>query len=161
MLSEYQMRVYQYPNGDSFDWVVEYPDLPGCIGTGDTIEDAIEDAKISKDLWIEAANGIDKEIPLPSDSFSIEYSGKFNIRIPKSLHRELVLRAEEEGVSLNALCSSILARGVYRCSQENTYVRTAKTSVKTHSNNSDDGDWLSETQPSIINYSDYLKSSCF
>ncbi len=113
MSYEYQMRVYQYPNGDSLDWVVEYPDLPGCIGTGDTIEEAIEDAKFGKDMWIEAATKIGKEIPTPSNSYSIEYSGKFNIRIPKSLHRDLVLKAEEEDVSLNALCSTLLARGVY------------------------------------------------
>jgi hypothetical protein len=32
-----------------------------------------------------------------------EYSGKFNVRIPKSLHAALVSEAEAEGVSLNQL----------------------------------------------------------
>jgi hypothetical protein len=38
-----------------------------------------------------------------------EYSGKFNVRIPKSLHAALVSEAEAEGVSLNQLVLAKLA----------------------------------------------------
>ena len=38
-----------------------------------------------------------------------EYSGKFNVRIPKSLHALLVSEAEAEGVSLNQLVLAKLA----------------------------------------------------
>ena len=38
-----------------------------------------------------------------------EYSGKFNVRIPKSLHAALVIEAEAEGVSLNQLVLAKLA----------------------------------------------------
>jgi hypothetical protein len=38
-----------------------------------------------------------------------EYSGKFNVRIPKSLHAALVSEAEVEGVSLNQLVLAKLA----------------------------------------------------
>lgn len=38
-----------------------------------------------------------------------EYSGKFNVRIPKSLHAALVSEAEAEGVSLNQLVVAKLA----------------------------------------------------
>jgi antitoxin HicB len=69
---DYQMRVYQYPNGDTFDWVVDYPDLPGCVGAGDTVEEAIAEAKISKELWLEAAAKIGMAIPEPSTSFADE-----------------------------------------------------------------------------------------
>lgn len=37
------------------------------------------------------------------------FSGKFNVRLPESLHRELALAAAEEGVSLNRLVSDRLA----------------------------------------------------
>lgn len=36
-------------------YVVSYPDLPGCITCGDTIEDAMNNAKDAKKAWIEAA----------------------------------------------------------------------------------------------------------
>ena len=42
--------------------------------------------------------------PLPKD-----YSGKFNVRIPKSLHAALATEAEAEGVSLNQLVVAKLA----------------------------------------------------
>lgn len=38
-----------------------------------------------------------------------EYSGKFNVRLPKSLHAALVSEAEAEGVSLNQLVVAKLA----------------------------------------------------
>jgi predicted HicB family RNase H-like nuclease len=47
------------------------------------------------------------EAELPSPR---EYSGKVNIRMPRSLHRDLVRRAEREGVSLNQLMVVLLAR---------------------------------------------------
>ena len=40
------------------------------------------------------------------------YSGKVNLRMPKSLHRDLARRAEEEGVSLNQFMVVTLARAV-------------------------------------------------
>lgn len=41
-----------------------------------------------------------------------EYSGKVNLRMPKSLHRDLARRAQEEGVSLNQMIVTALARSV-------------------------------------------------
>jgi predicted HicB family RNase H-like nuclease len=38
------------------------------------------------------------------------FSGKFNVRVPESLHRELAVSAAQEGVSLNRLISDRLAR---------------------------------------------------
>jgi hypothetical protein len=38
-----------------------------------------------------------------------EYSGKFNVRLPKSLHAALAQEAEAEGVSLNQLVVTKLA----------------------------------------------------
>lgn len=45
----------------------------------------------------------------PLQPISKEYSGKFNVRIPKSLHAALALEAEDEGVSLNQLVLTKLA----------------------------------------------------
>ena len=42
---------------------------------------------------------------------STKYSGRFVVRIPPSLHRVLRKEAEDRGISLNAHCSDLLARG--------------------------------------------------
>jgi predicted RNase H-like HicB family nuclease len=47
--------------------------------------------------------------PVPEPIADRRYSGKFNIRVPESLHRELALAAAEEGVSLNRLVSDRLS----------------------------------------------------
>lgn len=40
------------------------------------------------------------------------YSGKFTVRLPKSLHQALVDRADREGVSLNLFVTNALSRTV-------------------------------------------------
>lgn len=86
------------------------PDLPGCMTWADTFEELgpmIEDAKLA---WIEDAIEDGDPIPVPRDVG--EFSGKVNLRMPKSLHRDLVYRAEAEGVSLNQYMTTALARSV-------------------------------------------------
>jgi len=46
--------------------------------------------------------------PLPEPISTRVYSGKFNLRIPPELHRQLVLEAAEAGISLNRLASDRL-----------------------------------------------------
>ena len=50
---DYAMKVYpmHLENGKT-EWCVEYPDLKGCVGGGDTIEEAIADAEASKNAYL-------------------------------------------------------------------------------------------------------------
>ena len=91
-------------------YYAQYPEL-GAHGDAPTIEEAVREANVSKELMLESylEHG---DYPIPEPHSSKDYSGKFNVRVPKSLHRELVERAQEEGVSLNALVSSLLQRGL-------------------------------------------------
>ncbi len=74
-------------------------ELDGCQSTGETIGELYENLNEAMEGYIEVklANGL--TIPEPKE-FE-EYSGKFNLRIPKSLHRKLAMEASQEGVSLN------------------------------------------------------------
>jgi predicted HicB family RNase H-like nuclease len=47
-----------------------------------------------------------------SDDQYMKFSGKFTVRLPKSLHQALVERAEKEGVSLNLFVTNALSRTV-------------------------------------------------
>jgi len=80
-------------------YAVEIEDLPGCYSQGETIAEAMKMIEEARHLWIEVAYEDGLEIPLPRSD--IGYSGKFNVRIPKSLHRKLDKQAKKEGVSLN------------------------------------------------------------
>jgi antitoxin HicB len=91
-------------------YIVRFPDLPGCFTQVDTFDEIGPMAAEIKGLWLETA--VDHGHEIPSPSFPEEYSGKFNVRLPKSLHRRLAERADEEGVSLNQLVVSLLSEGV-------------------------------------------------
>lgn len=74
-------------------------EFDGCMGTGDTYAEAYQDVLEAMRGWIETKveNGFD--VPLPMDTE--KYSGKFVVRLPKTLHQELSIKAAKEGVSLN------------------------------------------------------------
>ena len=47
--------------------------------------------------------------PIPEPISTRKYSGKFMVRIPPNLHRNLALQAAEDGISLNRLASDKLS----------------------------------------------------
>lgn len=115
MGKNYPMRIYTDESVEVIEWIAEYPDLPGCIGVGDTMEEALAEAESNKKLWIEAAKKMGADVPEPSEIFSNDFSGKFNIRLPKFLHKALALKADEEDTSLNQLCLAYLSMGLAKC----------------------------------------------
>ena len=106
MQLSYKMEIIEdkYEGG----FVVKYPDLPGCISCGETLENAIENAKDAKKVWIAAALEDNIEIPMPDDIDN--YSGQFKLRMPKSLHKSLSEHAKREGISMNQYCIFLLSR---------------------------------------------------
>ena len=89
-------------------YVVSFPDLKGCITSGSTVEQAVENANDAKREWIAAALEDGYEVPEPTSSD--EYSGQFKLRIPKSLHRQLAEHSKREGISMNQYCLYLLTR---------------------------------------------------
>jgi antitoxin HicB len=64
--------------------------------------------------WIGTAQEFGDPVPPPSRAQDETYSGRWNMRVPKSLHRRLAERAKAEGVSLNTLAVTLLAEGLGR-----------------------------------------------
>ncbi|MDI6915732.1 MAG: type II toxin-antitoxin system HicB family antitoxin, partial [Desulfitobacteriaceae bacterium] len=90
----------------------EIPDLPGCISQGETVEEAVSMIEDAKRGWLEVALEQGAEIPEPTAMVSADYSGKFNVRVPKSLHKSLVENAKTENVSLNQLVVYHLSKSI-------------------------------------------------
>lgn len=97
---------------DDGEWVVSIPDLPGCLSQGETVEEALRMIREAQRLWLQVALEDGRPIPEPSGIEDEPYSGRFNIRVPKTVHRDLVHAAEAEGVSLNLFIATALARAV-------------------------------------------------
>ena len=88
-------------------YVISFPDLPGCITVGETIETAVANAIDAKKAWLEAAIEDGIEIRKP-DSLD-DYSGQFKLRMPRSLHRSLAENSKKEGISMNQYCVYLLS----------------------------------------------------
>lgn len=91
-------------------WFVRVKELPGCMSQGDTPEEAMAMIADAMALWLETA--LDHGMAIPEPRTDEDYSGKFVVRLPKSLHRKLVEQAEEDGVSLNQWIVAALAEMV-------------------------------------------------
>lgn len=89
-------------------YVISFPDLPGCITCGDTIESAISNANDAKKEWLLAA--MEEGIDIYEPNSLQEYSGQFKLRLPKSLHRSLSEHSKREGVSMNQYCVYLLSK---------------------------------------------------
>jgi len=106
----YTIEVFRDDNQDHPGWVARVVELPGCITQGDTFSELGEMLEDVMRSWIQTALADGVEIPEPRPAEN--YSGKFIVRVPKSLHRELAETAEREGVSLNAFVIAALSKAV-------------------------------------------------
>jgi antitoxin HicB len=80
------------------------PDMPSIFTGGVTEIEALKNAKAAIKEYLEICKK--DKLPIPQSK-----SGKFNVRVPKDLHRELARKAAEQGVSLNQLIVYLLGRG--------------------------------------------------
>ena len=91
-------------------WFAQIKELPNCMSQGYSPEEALKNLEEVLHGWIEGELEDGEEIPEPREE--AEYSGKFNTRVPKSLHRKLVEAAGRDGVSLNQWINTALAEAV-------------------------------------------------
>jgi antitoxin HicB len=89
-------------------YLARVDELDGCVGDGETADKALSSVYESMRVWFETALLKGLEIPQPSEDLA--FSGKFVVRVPRSLHRRLALQAKEEGVSLNTEIVTLLSQ---------------------------------------------------
>lgn len=82
-------------------------ELDGCQSTADTLEELYENLNEAMEGYIEVKLENNLDVPIPETAE--KYSGRFVVRIPKTLHQRLVIEADREGVSLNQLALYKLA----------------------------------------------------
>ena len=96
MAMSYRMEIVE--DKDEGGFVVSYPDLPGCITCGETVEKAVINATDAKREWIEAA--LEEGLKINEPDNLEDYSGQFKLRLPRSLHRLLAEHSKREGISI-------------------------------------------------------------
>lgn len=98
---KYGFKVYKTEVEDHVFWVAESKDLKGCVGQGESLEEAVKELADNENQWIDAAREYGIKIPEPTIDKAPEYSGKFVTRVSSQVHREAAENAKKEGISLN------------------------------------------------------------
>ncbi len=101
-------RIEITPDADEGGYAASFPELPGCLTCGDTIESAVRNAEDAKKEWLSAA--LESGIPIPEPVPADDYSGQFKLRLPKTLHKQLSEQAKAEGISMNQYCIYLLSQ---------------------------------------------------
>ena len=63
MTNRYELIIYWSKEDDSF--IVEVPELPGCMADGRTYAEAVANAEVVIAEWIETARRLGRPIPEP------------------------------------------------------------------------------------------------
>lgn len=63
MSIKYELIIYWSKEDNAF--VVEVPELPGCMADGETYEQAVTNARQVIEQWIETARELGRPIPAP------------------------------------------------------------------------------------------------
>ena len=63
MKTRYELIIYWSKDDDSF--IVEVPELPGCMADGQTYAKAVTNAELVIEEWIETAHKLGRPIPEP------------------------------------------------------------------------------------------------
>ena len=89
------------------EWLAHFVELPGVSAYGDSAEEVLTELET---IWIAMKESyIEHHEPIPVAPSRKNYSGQFNVRLDKRLHRALAVEAAQFGLSLNALVSQKLS----------------------------------------------------
>ena len=99
MALPYTTMIEPINDESGFYYVGRIMEFEGCMADGDTKEETLQNLHEAMALWIETklANGFS----VPEPVSEVKATGKFTLRLPRSLHQRLTREAEKEGVSLN------------------------------------------------------------
>ena len=103
---DYAINIAPLPVEEGGGYLVTLPDLPGCIADGETIDDAVAEARDAFNAWAMAEMEDKGGLPVPKS-----YSGQFVQRIPKTLHMRLAkTRSQRRGQPEPTRCNAPCAR---------------------------------------------------
>lgn len=105
LVDKYSYRVVWSEDDEAF--IAHCLEFPSVKAHGSSQEKAIAELRKAVRASIKWMQDEGESVPTPIGAS--KFSGKFNVRIPPDLHRELVEDAEEQGVSLNQLVTYRLA----------------------------------------------------
>jgi predicted HicB family RNase H-like nuclease len=103
----FSLHIFQDDDGD---WGAHFVELPQVSAFGANIQEALDELAIAWKAYKDSCKKHKQPIPIAPQKK--QYSGQFNVRIDKRIHKELAIEAMQVGLSLNALVAQKLAAAV-------------------------------------------------
>lgn len=98
--SKYTIQIRQVDIDGELVFEARIKELPDVVDYGESPQEAYSLATDTIIGTAEAFSRLGRMFPLPAEE-SNEYSGRVTLRIPKTMHRQMAMNADSEGVSLN------------------------------------------------------------
>jgi antitoxin HicB len=106
-LDQYQFTVRPLSAEEGGGYLVEYPDIPGCMSDGETIHEAIANGREALRDCLDVFRESGRKPAKPS----IE-AAQWRQRLPRTLSSKLTRLAQREGVSIKSFVTAIIAETV-------------------------------------------------
>lgn len=105
----YEANIYQMKVEEHTFWVAESKILKGCVGQGNSSDEAIKELEENEEEWISTAKEFN--IPIPPNSVKREknYSGKVTLRMSPYIHKRASEYADTLDISLNQYINDALS----------------------------------------------------
>lgn len=142
---KYEFEVYQMEVEGHLFWVAKSKALKGCVGQGETADEAIKELETNESEWLLTAKEYGITIPPMSVRHEAAFSGKVSLRFSPFVHEEASKHAKEQGISLNQYLNDAVVyyNGLLKSSYANMALLKENTDV------------IETNSTTIINFDDY------
>jgi antitoxin HicB len=104
---QYRITIRPLSQEEGGGYLAEYPEIPGCMSDGETIEEAIANGREALRDCLEVFKETGRAAPKPG----VE-AAQWRQRLPRTLYMKLTEQAKREGVSINSLVTAMIAEAV-------------------------------------------------
>lgn len=124
---DYPFTMHPLAEDEGGGYLIEFPDLPGCMSDGATPEEAIHNGADAVRCWIEAMREAGRPISPPSRA----PVGRRTINVDDHIYRMLVEEGERQGLNAESIANTALLEGIFKLlKRDGAAVRTVDELTK-------------------------------
>jgi antitoxin HicB len=124
---EYPFAVSPLSEDEGGGYLIEFPDLPGCMSDGATLEEALRNGADAVECWIEAMREAGRPIPAPSRAVV----SKRTIATDNHTYQLLAEEAGRQGLSVETMINAALVGFIALVDRIENAPPRIRSSVKT------------------------------